>query len=421
MRSGVCAEIAIAALVVLAAGSSSAHATFPDAHDGRLAFASDRDGNAEIYTMQPDGTGQTRLTDNPWDESEPAWSPTGRRIVYASDRVGNVDVYLSTNGKEQRLTDHPAADYSPAWAPDNRRIAFTSRRDGNEEIYVVAQTSGRISGRPERLTFAPGADSGPTWSSDKPNCGANRNRIAFESNRDSNFEIYVMNADGSGQTNLTRDPAADFDPTWSPDCRSIAFTRRMGDNYDIWVMKADGSGQTRLTRSPAEDSAPAWSPRGSAIAFTTNRTGNHEIYRMLPNGSDQKNLTSSRGDDLSPDWQIGTFATATGEVVRPPWRRRRGRGCGAVHDRRDGEGGRAEGDEEERRHLRPPRQRHDQSRTRINSVYGEGGNDKLFGGPGADTIYDRDGARDEIDGGDGRDRGHFDRGVDGVTNVESRF
>jgi dipeptidyl aminopeptidase/acylaminoacyl peptidase len=86
-------------------------------------------------------------------------------------------------------------------------------------------------------------------------------RIAFVSRRDGNSEIYVMNADGSNQTNLTNNPADDYDLAWSPDGRQIAFSSWRNGNRDIYVMNADGSNQTRLTTNPADDNRPVWSPR----------------------------------------------------------------------------------------------------------------------------------------------------------------
>src|SRR5205814_9520420 len=99
-------------------------------------------------------------------------------------------------------------------------------------------------------------------------------KIAFDSNRDGNFEIYVMNADGSGQRRLTRNPAKDVSPAWSPDGRRIAFARDRGStkpSSDIYVMNADGSRLRRLTRSPANDVSPAWSPNGRKIVFVSDR------------------------------------------------------------------------------------------------------------------------------------------------------
>jgi len=105
-------------------------------------------------------------------------------------------------------------------------------------------------------------------------------RIAFNSNRDGNWEIYVMNGDGTGQTRLTNNPAEDFSPAWSPDGLRIAFSSKRDGNPEIYIMNADGTGQTRLTNSPANDVHPTWSPDGTRIAFETDRDGNSEIYVM---------------------------------------------------------------------------------------------------------------------------------------------
>lgn len=83
-------------------------------------------------------------------------------------------------------------------------------------------------------------------------------KIAFQSNRDGNFEVYIMNDDGSNQTNITNNPANDGSPAWSPDGTKIAFISNCDGNIEIYVMNADGSNQTRLTNNPAEDSQPSW-------------------------------------------------------------------------------------------------------------------------------------------------------------------
>ncbi len=283
----------------------------------RIAFASTRDDPDpdddnyiyNIYVMNADGSGQTRLTDNPARDSSPRWSPNGRRIAFVSTRddpdpeddnhIYNIYVMNADGSGQTRLTDNPAADRGPRWSPNGRRIAFASTRDGNYEIYVMnANGSGQT-----RLTDNSALDLHPRWSPDG-------RRIAFASTRDGNYEIYVMNANGSVQTRLTDNPAADRDPRWSPDGRRIAFASTRDDPdpdddnriYNIYVMNADGSGQTRLTYNSALDLDPRWSSDGRRIAFASTRDGNYETYVMNADGSGQTRLTYNSAFDLSPSW-----------------------------------------------------------------------------------------------------------------------
>ena len=117
----------------------------------------------------------------------------------------------------------------------------------------------------------------PSWSPDGK-------MIAFITARDGNGEIYIMNADGSGQTNLTNSPANDYAPSWSPDGKKIAFWSANEGNSEIYFMNIDGSGQTNMTNHPANDCALSWSPDGKKIAFTSNRDGNWENYVMNAEG-----------------------------------------------------------------------------------------------------------------------------------------
>jgi Tol biopolymer transport system component len=275
--------------------------------DQRIAFASDRDGNVEIYGMNADGTGHTNLTNNPADDGDliytpvsyHTWSPDGSRIAFVSYRNGNSEIYvMNADGSGQTdLTNNTATDGWPAWSPDGSKIAFVSDWDGNWEIYVMnadgtAQTN---------LTRNSAGEGGSAWSPDG-------SKIAFVSDRDGDHEIYVMNADGTGQANLTRSPALDSSPAWSPDGSKIVFVSDRDGNDDIYVMKADGSAQANLTNNPSADQVPTWSPDGSRIAFVSDRDSNAEVYVMNADGTSQTNLTNNpdrgqgTGWDGDPAW-----------------------------------------------------------------------------------------------------------------------
>jgi len=182
----------------------------------------------------------------------------------------------------------------------NGNIAFNSYRDGNGEIYVMnADGSGQTN-----LTNNAADEREPAWSPDGT-------KIAFGTDRDGNYEIYAMNPDGSGQTNLSNNPAYELWPAWSPDGTKIAFSRRVLNvepwGFEIIVMNVDGSGQTNVTNSGPSgvwNIHPAWSPDGSKIAFARGTFGGDlEIYVMNPDGSGQTNLTNNPGAlDWDPTW-----------------------------------------------------------------------------------------------------------------------
>jgi Tol biopolymer transport system component len=262
--------------------------------NGKIAFASARNGNFEIYAVSPDATGLTRLTADPGTDSDPAWSADGTRIAFQSTRDQNDEIYLmGADGSGQtRLTTSPGNDQNATWSPGGRSLAFLSTRDGDSEIFVMNEDGTGQS----QLTTNTVADATPAWSPDG-------SKIAFRSERDGNSEIYVMNVDGTLATRLTTSASADVSPCWSPDGRMIAFATDRDGNYEIYLMNADGSGQSRLTRNLDTDLDPAWSPDGRYIAFTTNRDGNNEIYVMNADGSAPTRITTSAFEDTTPDWQ----------------------------------------------------------------------------------------------------------------------
>lgn len=164
-----------------------------------------------VHVINPDGSAPRQLTNEPsYTNPMPVWSPRSREVAFVSHRDGNFEIYtMNSDGSRQtRLTNAPDAcpdgpfdcgDQQPAWSPNGRKIVFTSERDGDAEIYVMNADGTRQT----RLTHSAGRDVNPKWS-------RNGRKIFFTSNRDGNPEIYVMNADGTGQINFTRNPAEDI-------------------------------------------------------------------------------------------------------------------------------------------------------------------------------------------------------------------
>lgn len=255
--------VVVSVLAVALAGSASvARATFPG-RNGRIAFMAWPSGPPNIFSAKPDGTDVTRLTSGPAQDAHPAWSPDGSKIAFASDRVlgnGQTDIYvMDADGTDvMRLTTeatgpaHPVGSRLPAWSPDGTRIAFVSdRADPRGDVWVMnADGSRQVD-----LTPSAGADSYPAWSPDGT-------RIAFVSDRGGDDQIYTMDPGGGRQAPLTSDPGpprASLD--WSPDGTRLVVAR---DPDRVYVMRADGTGARRLTAGMNA----VWSPDGTRILYT---------------------------------------------------------------------------------------------------------------------------------------------------------
>ncbi len=238
--------------------------------------------NDDLYTVGADGSSRRLVVRARGPQLDADWSPDGRQIVYRDSRSGinrNDEIYVAAaDGSDDRnLTDDPGNDWSPAWSPDGDRIAFASDREGELRIFVMAVDGSDV----RRVTEIWGEY--PAWSPDG-------RRIAFSSyaggagpTGDPNYDLFVVDTDGSGLRRLTESPAYDMYPTWSPDGESIAFesTRatpagfeppphdleRTAD-FDVFVMPAEGGEAVNVTRDPVRlQKFPDWSPDGRWIAL----------------------------------------------------------------------------------------------------------------------------------------------------------
>lgn len=279
----------------LLARGSSPTSTAPQAVRiiGKIAFVSDRDGNSEIYSMDTDGGGQTRLTEDAAEDHSPAWSPDGLRIAFVSTRDGNAEIYvMNADGSGQtRLTDNSAGDLAPAWSRDGSQIGFVTNRDGNDEIYLMnADGSNQTN-----LTNNPADDVSLSFSPDGV-------AIAFSSTReDSQFEIYTMGLTGALPTRLTRSEGDDVNPSWSS--QRIVFQSNRDDTDELYSMSAGGQNQVRLTNNSDLDVYPSQPTDGSKICFSTSRDDNLEIYLMNGDGTGLTRLTTNGANDLQPALQ----------------------------------------------------------------------------------------------------------------------
>jgi TolB protein len=236
--------------------------------------------------------------------ASPSWSPDGKKILFHSNRNSprpeSYDLFvMNADGSGVvRLTDHPGTEMNGMFSPDGSRIVFVSDRDGNLEIYAMKADGSE----PKRLTHDPGEDIHPFWSPDGAGILFNSTRTSKKTVDPEIYEIYSMNADGTGLQQITRDGVVNTYAVWSPNGRKIAFRKIVGENSEVFVMNADGTEQVNLTRNPGFDGWPAWSPDGSRLAFSTNRTGSFQVHMMKADGSGTVRLVESDGRCSGPMW-----------------------------------------------------------------------------------------------------------------------
>lgn len=309
----VTATITVAALLLLAGTAREAEATSPGLN-GKIAFASDRttgegvnnpEGDFEIFTINRDGSDLQQLTENAALDFDPEWSPDGQEIAFESDRglFSEIFVMNAAGTQETQVTTNPdfSFDRSPTFSADGQRIAFGSNRaagvdnpEKDAEIFTVNLDGTGLT----QLTRNAARELHPDYSPDG-------RKIAFVSDRDFAPGIYTMTSDGTKQKKRSRGSGTVFaSPGWSPDGGRITFMSNQDGGDDVYTMRAGGSGQKRLTvNGVPTDSAPVFSPDGRKIAFQSNRDGNFEIYAMNADGSAPVNLTNDPAGDFTPDWQ----------------------------------------------------------------------------------------------------------------------
>jgi Tol biopolymer transport system component len=257
----------------------------------KIAFLHVTDGTGgggfyELYVMNADGTGVTRLASN--DSGDPNWSPDSTKIAFDGD-----DGLYVVNSDGTGLTRLAAGQYG-VWSPDSTKIVY----EGLGGLYEM-----NADGSAQAKLVDGGFE--PAWSPDGT-------KIAFLTTQGGNPEIDLVNADGTGVTRLTSISNDDMGPpVWSPDGTEIAFQALQKGNYDIYVVSANGTGLKNLTNDPGDENVPTWSPDGKEIAFTAGEPVSQnesnqqtfDVYRMNADGTGKTRLTQSLPPDFALSWQ----------------------------------------------------------------------------------------------------------------------
>ena len=369
-------------------------------HDGaRVAFIRRGNGAPTLVVAQADGAGARRLFAA---TASPSWFPDGR-IAYEWQRT--IWLVAAHGAQADRLIDDAQ---SPAVSPDGTRVAFV--RDGVVWTAEVAHVNVR-NARPVTTKGSPSfphVDAHPAWSPDGK-------QIAFTRDRGwdrGGIDVWVVSSDAAGVQQVTRNESYNAEPTWSPDGTRIAFRAWIQNlNSAIHTARLDGSRERALTQNTnlsfdADRGSPAWSSRGE-IAFAASRydgfggTWGSEIRAMPPSGVEERRLTYHCQFNGEPDEGAPIHGTALADVVYGYGGDDRIWGyrgsdrlyAGADDDRVDG----GLGDDR---------------------IDGALGSDVLLGGPGNDTLLAKDGYRDTLDCGPGRDVAAVDRRDRVIRNCE---
>lgn len=263
---------------------------------GSMAYTVRENGQTDVWAIPVGSRQPIRLTNDPADERDPAFSPDGRRIAYAGHSDGNWELYVYdlTDGSTQRLTYDPAFQANPSWSSDGVWLTYEYYQDDTHiDIYVLRVDGTQAPIRIPANSASP--DYAPSWSPDG-------RRIAFVSLRDGNQDIYVFSFDDQSVTNVTRTPTRDEDhPAWSPDARFLAYSALDAGQEKVFVIDVDNpdTGAQVINRGRA----PTWSPDGSAVVGAVDTIdGTQMIVNPFTSASLTTGIIPAPRGATAPSW-----------------------------------------------------------------------------------------------------------------------
>jgi len=215
----------------------------------KMIYTSFRNSRTMLFMRDMIKKSVTKISDRKGLNIAAAWKPNGREIALTLTVSGNPDIYLiDLTGKIlKRLTKNWGIDVSPVFSPDGNKMAFVSNRSGSPQIYVLDLITNRV----ERLTFEGNYNTSPAWSK--------LDRIAFAGSTDGHFDIHTISPEGEGLYRVTHNQGNNEDPCWSPGGRYIAFSsKRTGSNHHIFIANANGENQRQITFFKGDQLSPSW-------------------------------------------------------------------------------------------------------------------------------------------------------------------
>jgi Tol biopolymer transport system component len=261
-----------------------------------FAFASDRQGDLDIYVASADGRNVRRVTDDPDDDVGPAWSPDGTQIAFTRGLEDDPNIFIvnSDGTGLVQLTDDPADDADPAWSPDGTSIAFVSTREGDTDVYVMSADGSDQ----RRLTDGSASDFDPAWSADGTQLFFSRD----EHDGAEQSDIWLLSASGEKARKVVGGPDSEYQPAPSPDGTRLAFVSNRDAIAQIYVMDLPDGEPRRLTDTPVEKSRPSWSPDGQQIVFSAGNEKNQEVFVVDADGSNLRRLIHDPANNVTPEW-----------------------------------------------------------------------------------------------------------------------